>query len=317
MPDITLAPPGSTITVNARWGNVEMWLILLKDLGMDPFKEFVNTEAKSYPMDKKAAILRGELVAFATDILSFQNRHFLFSVLVMGRHARFIRWDRAGAIVSARFDYANDPDGFFADFMWRFSHMSPEQRGRDTTVLTATTEEVELAKLGLKDFADDSIPILKIRHSRDGKTADFLVWKPLDSPCSLLGRGTRAYAALDLQNDNQLVFLKDVWRPDNRDWPSEGSILRKLQVARVRHIPELLYEGDVDSIYARTRTQSYARKYRKNGFAIVAHVLVHYRLVTSFDGLPLSHFRNSKEMVTAVYHALLGECLLLYPPTHG
>ena len=52
--------------------------------------------------------------------MSTQFPVHMFSVLVCGRHARLMRWDRAGAIVTNSFDYVDKPD-FLAKFFWNYA----------------------------------------------------------------------------------------------------------------------------------------------------------------------------------------------------
>ncbi|KAG7442422.1 uncharacterized protein BT62DRAFT_905964, partial [Guyanagaster necrorhizus] len=74
-----------------------------------------------------------QIASYAGAIMMLQYRSHLFTILICGRFARFIRWDRTGAIVSRRFDYTKRPDLVF-DFYKRFSQLSPSQRGNDTNV---------------------------------------------------------------------------------------------------------------------------------------------------------------------------------------
>ena len=45
--------------------------------------------------------------------------------------------DRSGAVVSERFDYTKSPV-WLAEFIWRFSHLSDEERGWDVTASLVT-----------------------------------------------------------------------------------------------------------------------------------------------------------------------------------
>ncbi|KAL6306248.1 hypothetical protein BKA93DRAFT_712016, partial [Sparassis latifolia] len=58
---------------------------------------------------------------------------FCFSVLITGNFARILHWDRCGALYTEKIDYRQNSD--FAQFLWRFSHMSKAQQGYDTTVM--------------------------------------------------------------------------------------------------------------------------------------------------------------------------------------
>ncbi|KAF8599730.1 hypothetical protein BDV93DRAFT_411344, partial [Ceratobasidium sp. AG-I] len=60
----------------------------------------------------------GHSVYCAAQVLARQHRQHFFSMTMSGPMVRFIRWDRAGAIVSQAFDCANDPDTLW-HFLWR------------------------------------------------------------------------------------------------------------------------------------------------------------------------------------------------------
>ncbi|KAF8805939.1 hypothetical protein BYT27DRAFT_7339513, partial [Phlegmacium glaucopus] len=70
--------------------------------------------------------------------MSFRN-HF-FSMLIFGPYARFIRWDRRGAVVTRRFDYTKHPFHIF-NFYLRYGQLTLLQRGFDPTVERATPPE--------------------------------------------------------------------------------------------------------------------------------------------------------------------------------
>ena len=53
--------------------------------------------------------------------ITHQFRCFAFSIFIIGKFVRFIRWDRAGAVVSNRFDYPLP----LAKFLFNCSHSSP------------------------------------------------------------------------------------------------------------------------------------------------------------------------------------------------
>ncbi|KAF8509369.1 hypothetical protein BU17DRAFT_70468 [Hysterangium stoloniferum] len=62
----------------------------------------------------------GQITLYATAHQAAQFRTHVFLVLVFPSYARFMRWDRSGAIVTEK-------------FFWRFNHASPAARGVDTT----------------------------------------------------------------------------------------------------------------------------------------------------------------------------------------
>ncbi|GBE84757.1 hypothetical protein SCP_0607370 [Sparassis crispa] len=52
----------------------------------------------------------GRHVACATEACARQHRSFYFSIALSGSHARLIRWDRAGAVVSESIDLHSDAE---------------------------------------------------------------------------------------------------------------------------------------------------------------------------------------------------------------
>ncbi|KAK0472345.1 hypothetical protein IW261DRAFT_1286387, partial [Armillaria novae-zelandiae] len=48
----------------------------------------------------------GQISCYVGVTMMVQHCSHLFTILVCGRFARFIRWDQSGAIVSKRFDYS-------------------------------------------------------------------------------------------------------------------------------------------------------------------------------------------------------------------
>lgn len=93
-------------------------------------------------------------------------------IVVMGRRARLVRWDRAGAIVSESFDFVQDPRNMIT-FLYRYGHMDRMQRGYDPTVVHASEAEVAemrrcretlsaYHKECLDDAMEDGWPIYKI-----------------------------------------------------------------------------------------------------------------------------------------------------------
>jgi len=80
-----------------------------------------------------AAGNRGQLAAYAAALMDSRWRLHTFALLIYGTHARFMRWDRSAAIVSAKFNYKKQPE-FLADFLWRLNHASEDVLGFDSTI---------------------------------------------------------------------------------------------------------------------------------------------------------------------------------------
>lgn len=209
----------------------------------------------------KAYATRIRLFAYATETMARQHRTHLFQLLVFGRYARFIRWDRGGALVSDLVDYMLKPE-VLAEFFWRYNHMSPEERGWDPTVCRPSDDEAikfaeavkrymdqkkqEKALPACQDFLqevqrslDPTWPVWKItveddddtEHNRyPTKTLDIVVQRPFYHPHTPIGRSTRAYIAYDV-HAMRLLFFKDTWRVVHDLLQPESKLYARLRLA--------------------------------------------------------------------------------------
>lgn len=225
---------------------------------------------------------RGQIISYAALVFKYQHRCFFFTLLVLGTEARIIRWDRAGAVVTDRFNYQQNPE-ILCEFLDKFACLKDTQGldGIDSTVTLATADEqrkMEDAasdenKLDFRDYARvyfkrslnpnrkwwkiavDAEPSPQNGQDSDasGSAASekryFLVGTPRFCSGGMTGRGTRGYVALDLEKLDEgylkFVWLKDAWRVDHEGIGKEGLILRKLNLDDVRYVPTLLCHGDV------------------------------------------------------------------------
>ncbi|KAF8958762.1 hypothetical protein BDZ97DRAFT_1634167, partial [Flammula alnicola] len=73
---------------------------------------------------------RGQIGSYSAALSGSQFRVQVLSVSICGPTARFIRWDRTGAIVTRSFNYLKQPH-ILADFFWRYSHLDRRQQGYD------------------------------------------------------------------------------------------------------------------------------------------------------------------------------------------
>lgn len=100
---------------------------------------------------RKAALFLQRIVAHVRGEFARQHRLFVFQVILVKRSARFVRWDRSGAVITERFDYVANPETL-AEFLWRFNHMSDEQRGFDPTATPATPKEKKRFEDAMKKY---------------------------------------------------------------------------------------------------------------------------------------------------------------------
>ena len=212
----------------------------------------------------------GQAVNYALEVCRRQHRHCCFSISVSGSTARFIRWDRAGAVVSQSFDYTTNPE-HLCSFLWCFAKLSNVHRGYDLTVDPATSDEELLFKrtieehikwqLGPNDadlkkckealedhYQKNAVTVIHLEHH--GQFISLLISRPIAVPLSMAGRGTRTYwAVLIRANQTQtarVVCLKDTWRYGTLE--KEGDIICELNKRRVNNVPKLVAQEDVPEV---------------------------------------------------------------------
>ena len=314
---------------------MKLFVELKHDTTFDPFRDLENGE-----MEERYSIngdkTREQCLLYAANQLAYQHRLFAFSLVICGKVARFIRWDREGAVVSAGIDCSQRQD-LVIEFLQRFNHLTDDQRGLDSTAVTPTPEEVKMFESAVAKVEIESLKCsigdgkiyprfrLEVRGANDS-VSYYVVGKALDYNLGVVGRCTRGFIALDLDT-KECVFLKDMWRPDVPGVEPEHVWYEKLAKAEVPHLIKFKHGSDVVSptpslnYYGTTAldppetaggndvqrglTSRLVRLFPTGGISLQAHV--HYRLVQSEMCRPLSEFENSKHLVLVVLDALKGE----------
>lgn len=297
-PSFCLYEEAVTTSGETDFSTMEMCIDAKPSLSYDPFED---PDAKSNnPFEKdtvEANDMRGEISMSVVAQFNSQFRIFAFSIIVVEDHARFVRWDRAGAIVSTCFNYLERSD-LLANFFWRFSHLSHEERGYDSSVFPSALSEREAQKvrntLDLK--AGTPLSAFTVTY----KDSDKLFYGPrLPLPvCSLIGQSTRMIPVCDFVNGEpgQKVFLKEYWRPAGMR--GEAEVYEHLIKHDIPHITPLLCGGDVP----RSETRTHWRAEKANS-CLIGHRYLH-RLVLGFVGRRLTQFNSTRELAQAVYHAM-------------
>ncbi|KAF9483011.1 hypothetical protein BDN70DRAFT_828166 [Pholiota conissans] len=291
----------------------------------DPFEDpergkSINRNTFHFEKDTEEHMAhRGQIGAYSAAISGSQFRVHVFSVSICGDTARFIRWDRAGAVVSQSFNYIESP-GFLSSFFRRYANLASRQQGYDPSVSKPLEDEVTAAKAAFKKALSDPFmtgldikpetytDFLKVLVPNfDDATIEkpFLVPLPLPYQCrSPFARATRPTLAYDIV-DKRVVFLKDYWRPETH--AKEGTIYDTLEWYKVEKIAKFGTGNDVrDHI---TLTHEYALKswacHRAPGEEEpIIPCLKQYRMTLLVIGRPLTHFRSTKEFVSAVADAM-------------
>ncbi|CAL1696854.1 unnamed protein product [Somion occarium] len=272
--------------------------LLLFPTGLD----FWQSPADSCDEDESSEDLERLIEHVATQF-NRQHRTHAFSLVIFGRYARFLRWDRAACVVSNSFDYHNSPK-WLVHFLWRFSIFSRAKRGFDPTATDATPSEVRAFKAAVRKFIktaprnadflmpslEDDYPVYKVEvESSNGEKMHVVIGKPFHGykrpTCG--GRGTRAYAAY-LPSEKRVVCLKDFWRPGCPDYPSEAEVYQHLQDHDVPNLPTVLAAGDV-SVGDRCQLTRNQRHRDIWGF-------IHQRIVQQI-AFPLHTAKSSRELI--------------------
>ncbi|KAF8062445.1 hypothetical protein FPV67DRAFT_1783297 [Lyophyllum atratum] len=326
----------STVDVSKKvmqFGEIELHFELKVDKSHDPFDEPSPTDDRLNHRFEASGIGRSkdrsQLIHYATEWFSRQHRRFAFTVFICDPYVRFIRWDRAGAVVSEKFDYRKNSQPLI-DFLWRFTHHDDAGRGLDPTVVPATTHQAELARLHLSEWKPEQerpFVVFKVRGV-DGTPREFIAWNCMSHSGSLTGRCTRAYPVYE-EATGKRYFLKDTWRA--HDLAKEADILRELQEAAVQYIPPYVCGGDLSEDVTQTDLfvpddgheadttgeqegcepgdQLAGSSHKRDGAWRCGNdwrritQRFHHRFVVDFIGKPLSQVTSSEQFIKVVSHA--------------
>lgn len=214
------------------------------------FEDIVaNLQADATPEQKVEHILdecpnqagnqaRGQFISYASQAFRSQPLLFYFSIILLKDHARFIRWDRSGAVVSELFNWTKTD--ILTEFLWRANHVSREGLGRDPTVTPAAEVDAKVARKALQDWSNehpgfitpptDGAPIWRVEVFDDAVATKPPTKSPETRPTPrvffaarshisselLTGRGTSGYHAVEMtpsptrsQPQTRAVYLKD------------------------------------------------------------------------------------------------------------
>ncbi|KAI6130735.1 hypothetical protein EDD16DRAFT_1796514, partial [Pisolithus croceorrhizus] len=265
----------------------ELCIELKCSVSWDPFQDFdlkKNKGESSDPFKKDTVIVNnawGQITSYAVRQFYSQYQFFAFLVIVFGDHMWLVRWDHSGAVISVRFNYVDNAN-LLVNFLWRFSHLSHEDRGHDPTMSPTsnlseeTTQEIR-ETLNLK--AGTALLKFDIPH-KDGHKSFYGPHFP-HPVCSLIGRSTHTVPVCDLVEGRPCkAFLKEYWRLVGV-W---GEVEVYVHLARydIPHITPLLCRGDVP--HGETRTHECTKH-----SSPVMHLCLH-RLVLDFVGCRLTEF---------------------------
>ncbi|KAI1781850.1 hypothetical protein LXA43DRAFT_1054317 [Ganoderma leucocontextum] len=259
-----------------RWSSLSVPVeVYTHHRGIDPFDTARSQEHESMSQSRNRLFDRISTVAEV--LVAAQQRIFLFMLLVIGRKFRFLRWDRAGVIVTPAMDYYDNPHAL-GDLLWRISLLDDTSLGLDPSVTPVLPGDVDFSHMDFlalrnpSDLRDAERPIeeseldgplvfeyvramfwkslvgdwprYRVQVGCREETRDYLVGKPTFRASEMFGRGTLGYVAYDCKT-HRFVWLKDAWRASYMIAETEGDVLRKLNASGVQYVPTLVCDGDV------------------------------------------------------------------------
>ncbi|KAK0496634.1 hypothetical protein EDD18DRAFT_1163158 [Armillaria luteobubalina] len=248
----------------------------------------------SFPFENdsiKGRETRGQISCYAGVTMMVQHRSHLFMILICGRFARFIRWDRSGAIVSKRFDYTKEKTLLF-NFYSRFAQLSPSQRGKDPTVSPLMDpDEDAIARAKFKHFDTDIFisieeqKLLRIEMTVNNKICRFVICAPKFDD-----------SALDLKDagNEGLLFMKDYWREDSPRTVKESDVYHLLAQYDVPHVAKMEIGGDIPDMVTITP--------QLDGYHLAT--LQAHRIFLKTIGRDLTTFCSVKSLATCIADAM-------------
>ena len=118
---------------------------------------------------------KGQITSYAITQLATQFCSQIFSVLICGKYARLLCWDRSGAVVSKAFDYTGR---HLVQFYWQYDHSDPSVRGMDCSVSKPSEKEAILARKLLKLEACVHLVKFKVYDKIDNTVSYYIGSKP-------------------------------------------------------------------------------------------------------------------------------------------
>lgn len=310
-----------------HWATLEASILFFPQRD-SPFSSPIQGESKA--ISDRRETLQKRFLAYAGRAFARQQRTHLFMAIVVGDLAHLVRCDREAVFFTPSFQYKAHPKALVS-FFSRFATMSPRQRGFDPTPTVLTPgdprrrlmqdmarsnlasrgPQAEYARQCFENALDPAWPWYSIPV--DGR--EFLVGKPHVYMEPLLGRPSRGYVALRVDQDcytegegSPFVWLKDTWRRvRNSEYEREGSIIGDLNRCGVRGVPTLICHEDVLD-HKINLSETADRLYGRVPDPTRPHIeLIQYRMVIKEVGVPVEEFRDSKELVEIVLDCVTGE----------
>ncbi|PPQ89990.1 hypothetical protein CVT25_009630 [Psilocybe cyanescens] len=266
---------------------------------------------------------RGQIAAYAGAAMSMAFRTHFFSMLILGKYARLIRWDRCGAVVTSRFDYTKRPEIIFK-FYTRFGRLSPRQRGFDTSVVPLKDSLPAHVAKAFDNYYQESwhngakfshsvnyskqtpaskMPFYRIEVEDQtlGRTERFFIPAPIFRETYLVPfsrASRRCLAFLDHPEEGKMCFMKDSWQEVSTQITPEADVYRRLHASKVEHIASMRLGGNVASL--ETETQNWIHDLSHSGRYRRCRSMVCHRIILDTVARDLSTFTWCKVLFSCL-----------------
>jgi len=222
----------------------------------------VDTWSKEESLWPRISAL-GQNAHYAHLVMTRKAHIRVFSLMLSGRTARIMCWDRSGVLVTEAFDYKENPR-ILIDFVWWFVMAEKLQQCFDPMAVVDDSEDRDSFLVAIRSHAQLQLGLDPETDKEDLDRAvddhyyrgvltrltignyDIWVSRPLWVAPSVVGRCTVGYWGVRCDTKG-VVFVKSAWRTDGEGVELEGDILKGLEDKGVEHIPTVLCHGDVTS----------------------------------------------------------------------
>lgn len=133
----------------------------------------------------------------------------------------------------------------------------------------------------------------------------YLIGRPVSAQSSVTGRCTKAFIAFDLQK-RRMCFVKDGWRPLAPRVHPEWEVYKRLKEHDVKGVATAIAGGDVQGSEDKARQSTLTEEYLPGGPETKPVKRVHCRLAIKQVGRSLDTYKDSEQLMSVVYQALLG-----------
>ena len=311
-PEFVAYVPGCSRRGTADFSQIEVAIVVKPNDFHDPFMDLhpldehpaTDNNARVEADTSEGTKTLDQMTTYVAAQMVQQLRCWAFSVVIFGCNARFVRWDRSGAVFTSRFDYK--ASSHLERFFVNYGGLDVRSRGVDTstTILEESDQRVEAAKRGI-GFRSGQGPQPRFYEFQLGLDHTVVGYSPKSSTPSLFGRVSQPFIVWDSATQKKW-FLKDTWRIDLPEMVVEGKVYKLLESNQVPNIASVIWHGDVDKQHTLT-----SKLCENSGDIYVMQPLTphkHYRLMLDKVGRPCTEYDNQYHFFTIILQAMNGEC---------